>query len=200
MFDHFINYIVSLVESLGYLGIFLMTVIEGTLIPIPNEITMIPAGFLVAAGKMSLIGVLASGILGNIVGGLITYYVAYYYGRNLFTKFGKYIFLSEDKLHKVEEFFEKHGPISIALGRIMPGLKHFISFPAGLAKMNIKLFISFTFLGGGLWIVMLVSLGYLLGNNEAAIGEYLGKIQWFIIGLVIGVGILYIFLVRKRYK
>lgn len=175
-----------------------MTVIEGTLVPIPNEITMVPAGYLVATGKMKMIWVLIAGITGNLVGGLITYYVAYHYGRDLLKKFGKYVFFSQEKLRKVEEYFHSHGPISIALGRIMPGLKHFISFPAGLAKMNLKQFSIFTVIGGGAWLVMLVMLGYFIGDNEAAIGPYLKKLQWFIIGgiaLVIG---LYIFLKKRK--
>lgn len=198
MFEIILQYIVSLVESLGYLGIFLMTVIEGTLIPIPNEVTMIPAGYLVAAGKMHIFGVLFAGLLGNLVGGLITYYVAYHYGRDLLRKFGKYVFFSESKLDQVDAYFAKHGPISIALGRIMPGLKHFISFPAGLAKMDIKLFSIFTILGGGLWIVMLVTLGYFIGDNEATIEPYLKKMQWsIVIGVVAIVG-LYLFIKRRK--
>jgi membrane protein DedA with SNARE-associated domain len=198
--DAIINYILHVVDSLGYLGIFLMTVIEGTLIPIPNEITMIPAGYLVATGRMHMFGVLTAGILGNLVGGIITYYIAYHYGRDLFTKFGKYFFISDEKLHKVEEYFKKHGSISIALGRIMPGLKHFISFPAGLAKMDIKLFIIFTILGGGTWLVMLVLLGYFLGDNAAALGDYLNKMQWVIIIGIIAVIGLYIFYSKRRQK
>ncbi len=182
MIGEIIDYIVHFVESLGYLGIFIMTVIEGTLIPIPNELTMIPAGYLVAIGKMDMFGVLAAGIIGNLVGGWITYYIAYHYGRVLVKKFGRYVFFTEEKLHKVEKYFAEHGPISIALGRIAPGLKHFISFPAGLAKMNLKLFSIFTVIGGGAWIVMLVILGYFIGDNETAIGPYLKQMQWFILG------------------
>lgn len=198
MFSTIIDYIVQFVDSLGYIGIFIMTVIEGTLIPIPNEITMIPAGYLVATGKMHMFGVLVAGIIGNLVGGLISYYIAYRYGRSLMTKFGKYFFFTEAKLAKVEKYFADHGPISIALGRIAPGLKHFISFPAGLAKMDLKLFSIFTIIGGGIWIIMLVMIGYLIGDNEAAIGSYLQKIQWFIIGGIILVIILYIYLKKRK--
>jgi membrane protein DedA with SNARE-associated domain len=198
MLSTIIDYIVQFVDSLGYIGIFIMTVIEGTLIPIPNEITMIPAGYLVATGKMHMFGVLVAGIIGNLVGGLISYYIAYRYGRSLMTKFGKYFFFTEAKLTKVEKYFAEHGPISIALGRIAPGLKHFISFPAGLAKMDLKLFAIFTIIGGGIWIVMLVMIGYLIGDNEAAIGAYLQKMQWFIIGGIILIIILYIYLKKRK--
>jgi membrane protein DedA with SNARE-associated domain len=197
---NFFEYIIDFVESLGYLGIFIMTVVEGTLIPIPNEITMIPAGYLVALGKMKLLWVIIAGVAGNLVGGLITYYIAYHHGRNLLAKYGKYVFFTEGKLKQVEQFFAKHGPISIAIGRIMPGLKHFISFPAGLAKMDLRLFIIFTLIGGGLWIVLLVLLGYFLGDNEAVIGDYLKKFQWFIlVGIAIVIS-LYLFFHRKATK
>lgn len=200
MFGEIIDYIVHFVESLGYLGIFIMTVIEGTLVPIPNELTMIPAGYLVAVGKMDMFGVLLAGIIGNLVGGWITYYIAYNYGRVLVKKFGRYVFFTEEKLHKVEKYFADHGPISIALGRIAPGLKHFISFPAGLAKMNLKLFSIFTIIGGGAWIIMLVMLGYLIGDNERAIGPYLKQIQWFILGAIGLVITLYILWNKKKSK
>jgi len=198
MFSAIIDYIVHFVESLGYIGIFIMTVLEGTLIPIPNEITMIPAGYLVAIGKMNMFIVLAVGIVGNLVGGLISYYIAYRYGRALMIKFGRYLFFTEKKLAKVEKYFAEHGPISIALGRIAPGLKHFISFPAGLAKMDLKLFSIFTILGGGIWLTILVMIGYLIGDNEAAIGSYLQQMQWFIIGGIILVIILYIYLKKRK--
>ena len=198
MLSNIIDYIVNLVESLGYIGIFLMTVIEGTLIPIPNEITMIPAGYLVATGKMNMFGVLAAGIFGNLVGGWISYYIAYRYGRSLMKKFGKYVFFSEAKLARVEKYFAEHGPISIALGRITPGLKHFISFPAGLAKMDLKLFSIFTIIGGGVWLTMLVMIGYLIGDNEAVIGSYLQQMQWFIIGGIILIITLYIWWKKRK--
>ncbi len=198
MLGTIIDYIVSFVEHLGYLGIFLMTVVEGTLIPIPNEITMIPAGYLVATGKMHMFGVLAVGILGNLVGGLITYYIAYHYGRELLKRFGKYVFFTEKKLAVIEKYFTEHGPISIAIGRIAPGLKHFISFPAGLAKMDLKIFSIFTVIGGGTWLIMLVLIGYFIGDNEAAIGPYLEKMQWFILVGIPLVITLYMLWKKKR--
>ena len=198
MLGEIIDYIVHFVESLGYIGIFIMTVVEGTLVPIPNELTMIPAGYLVSTGKMEMLWVLLAGISGNLVGGWITYYIAYHYGRVLVKKFGKYVFFTEEKLHKVEKYFADHGPISIALGRIAPGLKHFISFPAGLAKMDLKLFSIFTVIGGGAWIVMLVMIGYFIGDNEAAIGPYLKKMQWIILGSIGLVITLYTLWRRKK--
>ncbi len=190
--------ILSFVESLGYIGIFIMTFVEGTFVPIPNEVTMIPAGYLVAEGKMHMFGVLFAGIAGNLIGGWVTYYVAYHYGRILIEKYGKYVFFTTEKLRHVETFFAKHGPISILIGRIMPGLKHFISFPAGLARMNVKLFSYYTVLGGGLWLVMLVLLGYFIGNNKNEIIKYLAQLKLLIVVIISGLLLGYYFINRRK--
>ncbi|CAL7960987.1 membrane-associated protein [Alphaproteobacteria bacterium] len=169
---------VDLVQVLGYFGIFFMTLIEGTFIPIPNEVTLIPVGYLIAKGILDLWGVLFCGIIGNLVGALISYYIALHYGRMLVTKYGKYFFFKEQRLGVIEKFFNTHGPISVFVGRIMPGIKHFISFPAGLGKMNLKLFCIYTGAGGALWVCALLTLGYFIGNNEDTINQYLYIIDW----------------------
>ncbi len=184
---------ISLVESLGYFGIFIATVIEGTFVPIPNEITLIPAGYLVAKGTFNLWVVLAVSVIGNLTGSLISYYIALKYGRMLVYKYGKYLFFKEDKLKIVEDFFKKHGAFSVFLGRIMPGIKHFISFPAGLGKMDLYKFTLYTGFGGALWVAVLIFLGYFIGNNEDIISQYLSFINYsLIIGCIIGIG-LYIY-------
>ncbi len=197
MYQLFIE-LVNLVESLGYLGLFIMTMVEGTFIPIPNELTLIPAGFLVAKGLMKMWIVLVVSILGNICGALINYYIAYHYGRSLVQKYGKYVFFTEEKLAKVEGFFKKHGPISVFIGRIMPGLKHFISFPAGLGKMNLKQFCIYTGSGGAIWVILLVVLGNIIGSNEELVARYIKNLNWTVIiggGLAIAI---YVFIHKRK--
>ena len=130
-------------------------------------------------------------ITGNLIGSLITYYIAYYYGRTIVKKYGKYFFLTDEKLEKVEKFFKTHGHISVFIGRISPGLKHFISFPAGLGKMPMKLFVIYSGLGGALWTSILVFLGYFIGNNENVIKQYLTQINIFIIIFSIAIIVIY---------
>ena len=199
MYQLFIE-LVNLVESLGYLGLFIMTMVEGTFIPIPNELTLIPAGFLVAKGVMKMWIVLFVSILGNICGSLINYYVAYHYGRSLVQKYGKYVFFTEQKLAKVESFFKKHGPISVFIGRIMPGLKHFISFPAGLGKMDLKQFCIYTGSGGAIWVTILVFLGDIIGNNEELVARYIKNLNWTVVvggGLAVAI---YMYINSRKNK
>ncbi len=183
MYEIFLE-IVRFVESLGYFGVFIMTFIESTFIPIPAEITLIPAGYLAHKGDMNFFLVLIISTIGTLAGSALSYYIAYFFGRKLFINKGKYLFLNESKLEKIEKFFINHGAISVFTGRFLPGLKHFISFPAGLAKMDIKAFCLYTIVGGGLWCLILISLGYLIGKNELLIQKHLKQINITILFLI----------------
>ena len=194
MYEIFLE-IVWFVESLGYLGIFIMTFVESTFIPIPAEITLIPAGYLVHKGEMHGLLVLVVSSIGTLGGSLANYYIAYFFGRKLFTNKGKYFFINQSKLEKIEKFFASHGAISVFTGRFLPGVKHFISFPAGLAKMNLKPFCLYTLLGGTICCAVLISLGYVIGENEHLIKKYLKQAN--IIFLVL-VGVLVLYYVWKK--
>ena len=199
MYEFFLQ-VVWFVESLGYFGIFIMTFIESTFIPIPSEITLIPAGYLVQKGQMSGPVVLLVSIAGTIGGALANYYIAYFFGRLLFVDKGKYFFLNPSKLKKIEQFFAEHGAISVFTGRFLPGVKHFISFPAGLAKMNLKLFALYTALGGAIWCTILITLGYIIGENEHLIKKYLKQLNFIFIILVSILVIYYIWKKRQNKK
>lgn len=180
-FEQAIAWLVAFVEHLGILGIFIMTFLESTFMPIPSEATMIPAGYLVQQGKMSLIPVLIASITGTIGGACFNYWLARYFGRGLFLRFGKYLFMTPEKLATLESFFARHGAISMFTGRLIPGLRHYISFPAGLARMDLRTFCIFTALGGALWMCVLVAMGYFIGQNKELMAEYLPLMK---VGLV----------------
>jgi membrane protein DedA with SNARE-associated domain len=133
--------------------------------------------------------------IGTLGGSLANYYIAYFFGRKLFTNKGKYFFINQSKLEKIEKFFASHGAISVFTGRFLPGVKHFISFPAGLAKMDLKPFCLYTLLGGTIWCAVLISLGYVIGENEHLIKKYLKQAN--IIFLVL-VGVLVLYYVWKK--
>lgn len=187
----------ELVEALGYLGIFIMSFIEGTFIPIPSEITLIPAGYLVAKGSLKMSYVLISGISGTLGGAIFSYTIAFHFGRAIFIKYGKYFFMDEKKLSKLEDFMAKYGNISVFLGRVLPGIKHFISFPAGLGKMDPKLFCFYSTCGSGVWASFLILLGYFIGDNEALINQYLKQVN-FILLLLLAIITLF-FLIKKHF-
>ena len=196
----FVRWIVELVETWGYLGIFVMTMLESTFVPIPSEITMIPAGYLAYQGKMHAIPVLLAAISGTIVGALLNYYLAIKLGRTMILRYGKYFFIKPETLDKVEHFFVTHGAFSTFTGRLVPGVRHFISFPAGLARMPLSKFCAYTGLGGGLWVTVLFCVGYFIGHNEELIGRYMPYVKiGIILVCVLSIGF-YIYRHRRKQK
>jgi len=184
--------LVDLIFDWGYLGIFLMMAIESSFIPFPSEIVLVPAGYLASQGEMSIAMIMLSALGGSMVGAFINYYLALTLGRKILVRYGKYFFIKEEALVKMEVFFTKHGHISTFTGRLIPGIRQLISIPAGLARMNLVEFSLFTGLGAGLWALVLTLLGYFIGENQALINTYLQEITIFVLaGLVIIVGIYY---------
>lgn len=190
------EWLVEFVHGFGYFGIFIMTFLESTFVPIPSEVTMIPAGYLVHQGQMSLFMVLFASITGTIGGALVNYYIAYHYGRRFLYAYGKYLFFGHDKMEKLDKFFASHGEISTFTGRLIPGLRHFISFPAGLAHMDLKKFSLYTAVGGGIWMVTLTVVGYVIGGNKEMIHHYMPYVTGVVVtGVVLMIAI---YIGRKR--
>ena len=176
--------IVSYIGDMGYLGIFLLMFLESTFFPFPSEIVMIPAGYLAFKGEMNLYLVVAVGILGSLLGALLNYYLSLYLGRKFILKYGKYVFIKEETLDKLEDFFRKHGEFSTFVGRLIPGIRQLISLPAGLARMPLMKFSLYTSLGAGIWIMVLVGLGYVFGANELLIQSSLKSAVWITFGVI----------------
>ena len=183
--------LVDMIFEWGYLGIFIMMTIESSFIPFPSEIVLIPAGYLAAQGDMSIGMIMSSALGGSMVGAFINYYLALTLGRKLLTKYGKYFFIKENALEKMDNYFSKHGHISTFTGRLIPGIRQLISIPAGLARMNIVQFSIFTALGAGLWALILTLLGYFIGANQELIDTYLKQITMGIVGLMVILGFVY---------
>lgn len=150
----------DLVEAFGYGGIFLATLVESTFVPVPAEATMLPAGMLAAQGVLNYWGVLLASTMGVVVGSLINYLFGYYFGRALLLKYGKYIFIKHKHIHKTERFFKKFGWMAAFSGRLLPGIRHYIAFVAGIAKMPVKPFMIATSIGGLIWMWILLEVGY----------------------------------------
>jgi len=200
LLSQIIDFIVQTVGNLGYLGIFIMMFIESSfIIPFPSEVVMIPAGYLVYKGEMSMILVILSGLLGSLLGALLNYYLAYTLGRKLLIKYGNYIFIKEKILEKIEQFFKEHGHISTFFGRLIPVIRQYISLPAGLAHMNLLKFTLYTSFGAGIWMIVLSYLGYFLGNNEELLKEYLYSITIIILVLV-GIFSYFYYKIYKKKK
>lgn len=193
-----VDFLVESIHTFGYFGIFFLMFLESSFIPFPSEVVMIPAGYLAHLGQMNLFVAILCGVLGSLTGALLNYYLALSLGREILIKFGKYVFFDEKTMIKMENFFAKHGHISTFSGRLIPVVRQYISLPAGLGKMPLALFCLYTSLGAGIWVSILATLGYFLGQNEALLKEYL---HWITLGLILfvlfGIG-LYIFLQRRK--
>jgi len=198
MIHEIANTIVSYIGDMGYLGIFLLMFLESTFFPFPSEIIMIPAGYLAYKEEMNLYIIILVGILGSVSGALLNYYLAMIFGRKFILKYGKYFFIKEETLDKLDSFFAKHGEISTFSGRLIPGIRQLISLPAGLARMNIAKFSLYTALGAGIWVVVLVVVGYLVGSNEALISEYLKSATLIALVSVVLITVFYIVRHRRR--
>jgi len=195
MIHEFAQWITDMIFDMGYLGIFLLMAIESSFIPFPSEIVLVPAGYLAQKGEMNIILVMIASLTGSIFGALINYFGALYVGRAFLLKYGKYFFISNESLDKMELFFTKHGAISTFSGRLIPGIRQLISIPAGLSKMNLKVFIFYTSLGVLIWSSILVALGYFIGENQDLLKEYLSQI---VIVTLLAISILIIAYVFKN--
>jgi membrane protein DedA with SNARE-associated domain len=196
----FLNWLVETIGTMGYSGILFLMFIESTFIPLPSELVIPPAGYLIYQNKMSWIGVILSGTVGSVLGALFNYAIAVYLGRPFILRYGKYFGVSERHFKKGEEFFLKHGNISTFIGRLILGVRHYISFPAGLCRMNVMKFCFYTAFGAGIWVWILAYIGYFVGNNRAKIMEM--SRQWtvyIIVGCLMLVA-LYIFWHRRKQK
>lgn len=196
--DEAIAWLVELVHHMGYLGIFVMTFVESTFVPIPSEATMIPAGYLVHQGKMAFIPVLICSTLGTVAGAYFNFWLARRFGRGLFIRYGKFFLMTPKKLEKLERFFANHGSISTFTGRLIPGIRHYISFPAGLANMDVRKFLGYTTLGGFIWMNVLIWLGYFIGKNEGEINHYVPMIKLAMVAVVALIIIVYVRLHARK--
>jgi membrane protein DedA with SNARE-associated domain len=168
--------------------------IESSVLPLPSELVMPPAGYLAAKGQMNSVLAVGVGTLGSVIGALVNYALALFVGEPLLRKYGKYVLVSARSLDRTEAFFRRHGEISTLIGRLLPVVRHLISIPAGVSRMNLGRFIFFTALGAGLWCAILTYLGWIIGRHgeqvEAVIGTYVHHtlLTYILPGVVILLG------------
>ena len=193
-------WVVATVEHWGYGGIIVMMAIESTIVPFPSEVALIPAGYLAAQGKMDPVLATLAGAFGSLVGAGLNYTASLWLGRPVMERIGHYVFVGRDKLDAAERYFAQHGEITTFVGRLIPGIRHLISIPAGIARMNVPRFALYTTLGAALWSSVLVGLGYWVGANEELWRPMLHKATLWLMG---GIALLiagYVWLHRRRQE
>ncbi|MFA6896985.1 MAG: DedA family protein [Patescibacteria group bacterium] len=199
MLAYLVEIFIDIISKAGYPGLTFLMTLESMVAPVPSEAVMPFAGFLVYQGKMHWETVILFSTLGSIIGSLVSYYVGMRFGRPLIVKYGKYLLLNEHHLDLSEKFFQKFGQKTIFISRFVPIVRHFISLPAGAAKMNIWVFTLYTALGAALWNSFLTYLGYRLGSNWSLIRTYSERLDIVVIALIIG-GAGYVFYRNRKKK
>jgi membrane protein DedA with SNARE-associated domain len=167
-----IEFITSFIGQLGYSGIFFLMILESALIPIPSEIIMPFSGFLSSTGRLDPFLVTLSGSLGNVVGSVLTYYLGIMAGRKFILKYGKYILFRKEHLEITENLFRRYGDKISFAGRLLPGIRTYVSLPAGIGKTDFKKFVMYSFAGSLIWNSMLLYVGMNLGRNWKNIDKY----------------------------
>lgn len=191
------SFIINTISAWGYFGVGVLMAIESACVPLPSEVIMPFAGFLVAQGKFSLFGVTLAGALGCVAGSVIAYAFGVWGGRDFIEKYGKYILISRHDLKTADNFFNKYGSAAIFFSRLMPVVRTFISLPAGIAKMNFSKFVIYSFLGSVPWSFGLAYLGKKLGDSWDTLGVYFHKFD-LAIGIIILAGA--VWYIRRHLK
>ncbi len=196
----FLKWLVDIIGTMGYPGIIFLMFIESTFIPLPSEIVIPPAGYLISQNQMSWTGVILSGTVGSLLGAIFNYTIAVYLGRPFILRYGKYFGISQKHFFQGERFFLKHGNISTFIGRLILGLRHYISFPAGLCRMNLGKFCFYTAVGAGIWVGVLAYIGYFVGNNKERVAAVTRQWSIFIIIGCVLLIVVYILWYRRKNK
>ncbi|MBR4388678.1 MAG: DedA family protein [Prevotella sp.] len=203
------NWITSLLGNLNYGTILFLMLLESTVIPVPSELVVSPAAYHAAGGHLNVFLVILFATIGADLGATINYVAGYYLGRPIIYKFansrwGKMCLLNQEKVEKSEKYFNDHGMVATITGRLIPGIRHLISIPAGLAKMTYWKFLLYTTIGAGVWNCILAALGWYLHSVvpedqlESKLEEYGDYIKWGIL-ILVGVAVLF-FVIRWWYK
>jgi membrane protein DedA with SNARE-associated domain len=166
MLESFVQWLLDRFRDVGYPGVVVLMAVESSIIPLPSELVMPPAGYLAAKGELDFTAVVLCGVLGSVLGALANYSFAAWLGRAVVHRMGRYVLVSEKSLVRAEGFFAAHGEISTFVARMLPVIRHLISLPAGLARMPLPRFMTFTALGAGIWCTVLTSIGWLIGKKE----------------------------------
>ena len=184
------RFVIDTISASGYLGIVALMGIESACIPLPSEIIMPFSGYLVFRGDFELFRVALAGGFGCVVGSVPAYYLGLYGGRPLVERYGKYVLISHRDLDIADRWFERYGDWAIFFSRLLPVVRTFISFPAGVARMNFSRFVTYTFIGSFPWCLGLAYIGMKLGENWDTLGVYFHRFD-IVIGILIALGVIY---------
>ncbi|MFC4638715.1 DedA family protein [Deinococcus hohokamensis] len=195
------EWVQNLMDSMGYLGILLLMILENVFPPLPSELIMPSAGFAAARGDMNLPLVILMGTLGSVLGTLPLYYLGRVFGEERLVawadKYGKWLTLRGQDIRKADDWFDRHGTKAVLFGRMVPGIRSLLSLPAGMSEMPLPKFLIYSAIGSGLWASALAGAGYVLGDNYEQVEQYVGPASKIILGLLLVAAVVW-FVRRKR--
>lgn len=203
------SWITTLLGNLNYGTIFFLMLLESTVVPVPSELVVAPAAYHAAGGNLNVVLVVFFATLGADVGASINYFVALYVGRPVIYRFansrwGKMCMLNQEKVEKSERYFDSHGVVATLTGRLIPGIRHLISLPAGLARMHYGKFLLYTTIGAGIWHSILAAMGWYLHAvvSEDQLEATIERNNHYIVMVIIAIVVLAIgyLIIRKRIK
>jgi len=196
------DYITAFIDKTGYVTVFIGMTMESMVFPIPSEAIMPFAGFLIAEGRFTFFGVIFFSTLGSIAGSLLSYAMGRYGGHPFVDRYGKYLLLDRHELEATERFFGKYGEWTIFISRFIPVIRHLISIPAGVARMNLWRFSVLTIIGAGLWNAFLTYVGFRLKQNWQVVMQYSHIVDIVVVAILLGLIIFYVTrqLRRKRKR
>jgi membrane protein DedA with SNARE-associated domain len=183
------DWIIHTIESTGYFGIVFLMFLENVFPPIPSEIIMPLAGFIVSRGEQTFLGVVLSGTIGSVLGALPLYYAGYFIGEQrverFVDKFGRWLTISRKDLERARNWFDKHGRTAVLFCRLVPGIRSLISIPAGIKRMPIISFLCYTAIGASFWTFILTYAGYVLGAKFEQVEKYLNPISYVVLFVIV---------------
>lgn len=198
------EWILTIMDTLGYIGVTIMMFLENVFPPIPSELIMPAAGFAAAQGEMSLVWVIVAGTLGSVLGALPLYYLGTIFDEErllkLAEKYGKWVLVKPSDVTKANKWFNKYGKAVIFFGRMVPAIRSLISIPAGMNKMPLLPFLLLTSLGSAIWTSLLAYAGYALGANYDKVEQYISPISKAVVAIVLIAGLIFIFSRLKNMK
>lgn len=196
MLESLSGVIIHLIQNIGYAGVYFLMLLESALIPVPSEVTLPFAGFLSNNGSLYFPFVVVAGTLGDLTGALISYAIGYFLEENVLLtvikKYGKLILVTQDDYERAMNWFNKYGFKVVFFSRLIPGLRTYISLPAGISRMKLWKFIAYTVTGSFIWALCLTYIGFYLGSKWDSLNIYFRRFEIFIVILLILAALLYI--------
>jgi len=183
--EHATSWIIGVISHFGYVGLFVGMFSQAVGIPLSSEVQLAFAGYLASTHVLEIIPVMIVGAAGDISGAIIAYLIGYYGGRPFLLRFGRFFFVHEREIERADEWFARYGSRAVLVLKLLPGIRAFGSFPAGVTRMAFGIFLGWTTLGAAIWSVLFAGIGYVLGRNWVLLGGYARPASFILLGLVV---------------